>query len=180
MQLLSAKYLSDTHIFHNPINRGASYSWQSILKAVDFLKWGFINRVGRGNISLWYERWLHKGRLCDMVPYVHISDINLQISDLCVSDTWHFDHLNTILPLDVRLEMQSLMSPRMTFSFRSLLARVNIQQRVLILGLLITMRMRKMTRTTILWNWVWHLKIPENVKHFAWLIMHDSLPCNDF
>lgn len=108
MQLLSAKYLSDTHIFHNPINRGASYSWQSILKAVDFLKWGFINRVGRGNISLWYERWLHKGRLCDMVPYVHISDINLQISDLCVSDTWHFDHLNTILPLDVRLEMQSV------------------------------------------------------------------------
>lgn len=64
--------------------------------------------MGRGNISLWYERWLHKGRLCDMVPYVHISDINLQISDLCVSGTWHFDHLNTILPLDVRLEMQSV------------------------------------------------------------------------
>lgn len=30
------------------------------------------------------------------------------------------------------------------------------------------------------WTWIWKLKLPENVRHFVWLVMHDSLPTNRF
>lgn len=30
------------------------------------------------------------------------------------------------------------------------------------------------------WSWIWNLKLPENISHFVWLIMHESLPTNHF
>ena len=78
------------------------------MKAAAILNDGFITRVGCGNISLWYERWLHKGRLCDRLPFVHISDTNLQICDVVQSGIWNFNILATQIPVDIKLEMQSI------------------------------------------------------------------------
>ncbi|RZB75800.1 hypothetical protein D0Y65_034341, partial [Glycine soja] len=30
------------------------------------------------------------------------------------------------------------------------------------------------------WSWIWKLRVLENLKHFVWLIMHNSLPTNCF
>lgn len=98
VRVLTAKYLLDSHIFQPQVRAGVSYTWQSILKAATTLAMGFIYRVGRGNISLWYERWLHKGRLCDRVPFVDIQDTHLQIHDICKLGSWNFEQLATTPP----------------------------------------------------------------------------------
>lgn len=106
--MLSAKYLIDSHILQENNYRGASYSWKSIVKAVANLKQGFITRVGKGDIPIWYKKWLHKGKICDRIPFVDIQDINLKINDVCQYGKWNFDQLTTQLPIDIKLEMQSI------------------------------------------------------------------------
>ena len=62
---------------------------------------GYRLRVGSGNISLWYDRWLEEGLLCDVIPFVHIEDTQMRIADLYSRGTWQFNKLATILPSDM-------------------------------------------------------------------------------
>ncbi|KAG4982666.1 hypothetical protein JHK82_027524 [Glycine max] len=52
--------------------------------ALEFLKKGFIYRVGRADISLFYE-----GPICGMLDYLHISDTNLVVKDVLVNGQWN-------------------------------------------------------------------------------------------
>jgi len=61
-----------------------SYTWSSTIKALEFLKKGFIYRVGRADISLFYE-----GPICGMLDYLHISDTNLVVKDVLVNGQWN-------------------------------------------------------------------------------------------
>jgi hypothetical protein len=80
--MLRHKYLYDTHIMHTPFKPGDSCIWRAIVKVVEILGPGFICRVGRGQVSIWYDKWLDNVYLCNVVPYVHISDTNLRLCDL--------------------------------------------------------------------------------------------------
>ena len=46
------------------------------------LTMGYRYRVGGGNISIWYDFWLEDGKLCNMVPIVHIEDTQKLIKDV--------------------------------------------------------------------------------------------------
>ncbi|KAJ1385490.1 Ribonuclease H-like superfamily [Sesbania bispinosa] len=80
----------------------ASHAWKSILKALDFYRAGFDFRLASGNSSLWFSDWSRQGNLCNRVPFVHVSDLNLQVRDIWDGSNWHLDHLHTIIPDDVR------------------------------------------------------------------------------
>lgn len=58
VQLLSSKYLKDNHILNVVHSHGTSYTWFSITKAVSWLSAGFKMRLGKGEVSFWYEKWL--------------------------------------------------------------------------------------------------------------------------
>lgn len=59
---------------------------------------GFICRVGRGQVSIWYDKWLDNVYFCNVVPYVHISDTNFRLCDLMENGDWNFNKLYTQLP----------------------------------------------------------------------------------
>ncbi|KAJ1430356.1 putative ribonuclease H protein [Sesbania bispinosa] len=61
----------------------SSFVWRSIIKAKEDLKEGFTMSLKSGFTSLWYSDWISLGKLCNVVPFVHISDTNLVVSDLC-------------------------------------------------------------------------------------------------
>lgn len=51
-------------------SHASNYMWpRSKLKVADLLKDGFIWRVGCGDLSLWYDKWLVVGPLCEMIPF---------------------------------------------------------------------------------------------------------------
>lgn len=180
VRLLSAKYLQDSHILQVDVPSGGSYTWKSILKAANLLKSGYIVWVGQGDVSLWYERWLHSGRLCNQVPFVDTHDIQLHVRELYQHRSWCFNNLYTQLPLNLKHEIQSVFlnehtsdmiiwepTTSGTYSAKSaycwLMQHTNFSN----------------DHNTTGWTWVWHLKLPENVKHFVWLMMQQGLPTND-
>ena len=60
----------------------ASFVWKAIMKASSSLHDRFKLRFGNREGSFWFTRWLPAGRLCDLVPFVHISDTDFQICDV--------------------------------------------------------------------------------------------------
>lgn len=125
------------------------------------------------------KKWLHRGRLCDLLPYIDTHDTHLKIADIYHNGVWHFERLYTQLPLDIKLDIQSVYlnylspniliwnhAPNGTYSAKSAYVW-------LIRDLLVNPEPTG-------WTWIWKLKIPENVRHFVWLTMHESLPTNEF
>lgn len=180
--LLSDKYLRDSHFFIDNDYTGASYTWTSIVHAASLLKDGYIHRVGEGNISLWYERWLHKGRLCDSLPFVSIHDIHLKIKDICHDNTWDFSLLYTFLLMEAKLEMQSVFmeatSPDLLTWEPALNGTYSAKNAYRWLTHTAKESLAPPLAHSERWSWIWRLNLPENVKHFVWLVMHDSLPTN--
>lgn len=71
---------------------------------------GFITRIGKGDVSLWYDKWLIQGRICDRIPFIQIHDINWRVKDILQDGMWHFNILGsgTQIPVDIQREMQSI------------------------------------------------------------------------
>lgn len=98
VQLLSEKYLANGHILYTTTCKGASYTWNSIIKAAEVLKQGFITRIGRGDVSIWYDKWLDRGCIAELIPFVNIQDTQLKVKDIFYEGMWHFNTLATQLP----------------------------------------------------------------------------------
>lgn len=166
VKLLSSKYLKDNDILHCPSAKGASYTWKSILKACGSLHSGFITRIGKGNLSLWYDKWLDKGRLCDLVPFVDIHATNMCIRDIYHNGEWHFEELYTSLPTDIQLLMKGLfinddaediviwgpLNSR-TYSTKSAHSWLDESNNSSIYN-------------EGRWSWIWKCRVPENLRHF--------------
>jgi len=95
VNLLSSKYLHGISILEATNYHGSSCVWKAITKTVEVLKSGFKTRIGRGEVSLWYDKWLEDDYLCNIVPYVHISETNLRLRDIYHHGRWNFSHLTT-------------------------------------------------------------------------------------
>ena len=53
--------------------------------------------MGDGDISIWYDRSLDHSRLCDLVSFVDIQDIHIQVHDIVHEGHWDFSLSATIL-----------------------------------------------------------------------------------
>src|SRR3990170_3865093 len=60
--ILRAKYFLDGDLMNASLEKGSSFTWQSIMAEVDSLKNGYIWRVGNGqNIDIWRDAWIPNG-----------------------------------------------------------------------------------------------------------------------
>jgi hypothetical protein len=153
-------------------------SQRSIAKAAVALTSGFTTRVGKGDISIWYDKWLPNGRICDRISSVDEEDTHLHIMDVCSYGTWNFDIICTHLPLEIIMEMASVFtnedsddiliwepSASGTYSTKSAYSWL-------------TLVSNPPQIQTMTWSWIWNLKLLENIRHFVWIIMHGKLPTN--
>lgn len=62
------------------------------------LRDGFEFRLGDGNSSLWFSKWLDVGRLADHVIYVDIHDLNMRVKDVYTNGHWNFNLMYTNIP----------------------------------------------------------------------------------
>lgn len=105
---LVTMFLNNDSILHSETRNGCSYVWKSIVKAVGHLQFGFKVRVGRGNVSLWYDRLLDEGIICDLIPFLSIQDTDMKLKEVWYDTGWQFDRLVTLLPLSIKLKIRSL------------------------------------------------------------------------
>ena len=102
VSVLREKYLKGRSLF--PANTPASSSliWRNICKALHVIKPGFDFLLGNGHCSLWFTDWLGIGPLCNLLPFIHISDTDLRIIDIWQNDGWRLDRIATCLPEDIK------------------------------------------------------------------------------
>ncbi|KAK7258939.1 hypothetical protein RIF29_24531 [Crotalaria pallida] len=79
-----------------------SLVWKSILKADKTLENGFRLKLGDGQASLFFDSWMNKELLCNLVHWVQIHDTNLRVKDVLREGVWHFNDIFTILPRDLK------------------------------------------------------------------------------
>lgn len=179
VQLLSSKYQQGSNILGASSLASASYTWNSILKTVTAIKSGKF-RVGNGEVSVWYDKWLNDDYLCHLVPYVNIQGSHLQLKHIYSDSQWHWNRFATTIPTSVKLHLQSLFLDGCSddvliwgHSFsRSYYAKDAYQWLTL-------NQSNELSRLDSL-AWFWGLQIPENIKHFLWLALHGCPPSNFF
>ncbi|KAJ1411782.1 hypothetical protein SESBI_20836 [Sesbania bispinosa] len=71
-----------------------SFVWNSIKKAKDILEDGFKMGIGAGKVSFWFNG----EKICNLVPYVHVNDLQLRVSDVWRGTGWDFHGLSTPIP----------------------------------------------------------------------------------
>lgn len=180
MKILSAKYITGTRILNANLGSGVSYIWRSIIKAMVELKSGFQVRIGKGDASIWYDRWLEEDCIANLVPYVNIQDIHLRVKDIFFNGEWHFETLATQLPINIRLRIMSIFLDGVTEDIiiwgssntRVYTARYAYK--------LLTMKDSVQLPPSISWSGLWKLKLLKNIKFFFWLVLHECLPTNQF
>lgn len=106
--MLTHKYLKEDNVFLTKEYKGCSYTQASIIKAAYILEPGFKFRVGRGDTSIWYDKWSSLGHICSMIDYVHYQDAYLKLKDFYQDGEWQWDWLAIVLPQEVRKEFISL------------------------------------------------------------------------
>ena len=75
--IIKHKYMQHRHGVSFDVSGRSSFVWKGITKAWDNLMEGFVWELGNGSSSFWYDSWSPLGKLCDLVPFVHISDTQL-------------------------------------------------------------------------------------------------------
>ncbi|XP_057442557.1 uncharacterized protein LOC130734228 [Lotus japonicus] len=179
VQTFTHKYLQGHSILSVPARHNASPIWKGIIKARDQLHNGFKYRLGDGKTSMWYTDWTGQGKIVDRLPFVHISDTNICLQDLIHNQNWNFNRIMTMLPEDVENSFTKIVpqlapdrpdmwtwncSDAGIYSVREGYQWLQEQKLIQVAG--------------ERWNWIWKLKIPEKVRIFTWLCLHDALPVN--
>lgn len=66
------------------------------------LREGFEVRLGSRSSSIWYKDWLGVGPICDLLPFVHISDTTLKVKDLWDNVSWCLNKVASFIPSNVK------------------------------------------------------------------------------
>ncbi|XP_057420539.1 uncharacterized protein LOC130714634 [Lotus japonicus] len=181
-QVLAHKYLGSKSILEVTAAPNSSPLWKGILKARDVLRDGFAFKLGNGATSIWYKDWSGYGPLANNIPYVHITDTNMALRDIIINGDWNPSSLYTILPplvqqkmlavapvIDIRLhdhwiwkfDSQGIYSAAGAYSWL-----INANAQMSLTGL-------------DTWRWIWKIKVPEKIRVFIWLCMHDAIQVNN-
>ena len=61
---------------------------------------------------MWYTNCFDLGKLCDLLNYVHIFDINAKVVDVWNGDSWDLSRLATPLPQAISDHIMSISPPQ--------------------------------------------------------------------
>ena len=74
MKVLTHKYMGKTSLWMNKKHNKPSITWRGIQHAITNFVAGYSFRVSYGDSSIWNVDWTQLGPLCQLVPFVNISD----------------------------------------------------------------------------------------------------------
>lgn len=181
VKVLTHKYLGQNSIWVNKKNSQPSITWRGIQKAITTFAEGYNFRVGGGESSLWYVDWTKLGPLCHMVPFVNISDSELQLRDVYDNGIWNLQGLSTMLSPALIETIQTVpapmtLDPRLpdTWTWKHAAQGHYTCSN----GYYWLLNQHRNWDVNINMRWIWRLKVPAKVQHFIWLCLHNALPTN--
>jgi len=120
--------------------------------------------------------------LCNLVPYVHISETNLRLRDIYHHGRWNFSHLTTQIPLSIQLQIRSIFIDESSQDIKIWTHSPTGMYSVKSCYQWLTSNSLSFAGQTQLGTcqWIWKLNLLENLKHFIWLAMYGNLPTNAY
>ena len=135
------------------------------------------SEINYGGSSFQFDDQLGLGKLCHLVPFVHISDINLQVRDLWEAGSWNFDKIFSWLHDDVKCQLCNIFGSN--GSLRSDGWSWDEGDKGVITASLaykwLIHRHRSLPSSGS-WMWVQRLPVPKKIKLLVWFILHKALP----
>lgn len=180
-ELLKTKYLRGTSLYNWHNNKRASHLWRGIMKTCSILRKGVKWTVGNGNnVNVWKDWWCGDKAFIDLESNTNQNlhnNCNVDnVSELLNSDgSWNEIKVHSLCTPNIAslilnnpppdtLEMDSPLwkrSPAGSFNVSSVYN--------LILG---------ETENEEDWNWLWRMRIPQNLEGFLWTVFHGKLLTN--
>ncbi|XP_057449118.1 uncharacterized protein LOC130740498 [Lotus japonicus] len=181
VEAMKHKYLRNSSVLQVEPKATDSPIWKGILKARDQLKEGFKFRLGNGETSLWYGDWSGDGALARKVLYVDMHDVQLSLRDVISNGNWNLGNVYTLIPPEFVQQLHNI-EPRISHSRRDVwiwdkgeTGCYSVKEAYQWLH-----RLKYPLAVAGDWRWVWSLKVPERVRFFVWLVLHQSIQTNAY
>ncbi|XP_057442323.1 uncharacterized protein LOC130734042 [Lotus japonicus] len=179
VKVLDQKYIKDSSILSVQPRQKDSPLWKGILRARDQVGQQMVFRIGNGETSLWYKDWSGTGPIAHQLPFVNIADVHLQLKDIIQGNVWDLNRLYTMIPLSVQQKLTDLQPTVCVARSDGWVWNVGNKGQYTV-------------RDGYAWlngcahdqqgdrkiDWVWKLKVPEKVRVFVWLVLHNAIQVN--
>jgi len=101
VSLLEDKYLKEGKLFLDK-------KVKAITKTLSILEDGFQFKIGDGETNIWFQPWILKQPLCDLIQDISPTDICLKIKDLWNHERCIIESLHTTFPSTITQAIQNL------------------------------------------------------------------------
>lgn len=149
-----------------------------MLKALPFIKDGFSFKIGKGNTSFWFTPWLTKHPLHELVPFVDIHGVELQIRDVWENGNWQTQVFYTSIPHEVTQLLNQCVpciadNVQDTWVWKgSILGTYSVKS---VYRWLLN-SCQDLDTNSLSWCRIWNLKLPSNIQFFLWQLCHAAIP----
>ncbi|KAJ8432968.1 hypothetical protein Cgig2_032800 [Carnegiea gigantea] len=179
-KVIKSKYCQGDDLTNVFAKRNTSNVWQGIVETRDLMEKGKGHIVGDGrHTKFWLHRWVNESALLPQtIRLVPEEQKEYLVRDCWCEDTsWKWAEISPYLLADTLKAIASFVlirdkvgddlgwmeTPSGKFSIKSALALLRNEQNMI---------------SNPMWRWVWHFKVPQHIKLFTWLLLHDKLLTN--
>ena len=164
-----------------------SYAWRSLMVAQSIVQRGMRWQVGNGNkIRVWHDKWVPKPCTYKVITMEKPNSTNTLVCEFINRATgeWNVDKLNSwFIPKD---RDAILGIPLSSNNIYDRLIWVENRSGKFTVKSAYALALEEKTHCTKvdcsdelarrkIWKTIWHLKIPQKIKHFAWKVGRDIL-----
>ena len=136
--------------------------------------------VGSGNSSFWFSNQSNLGTLTSLVPFVHVSNLDLKVCDVWSNDHQALRRLSTGLPPDLASHLNSMCIWVHPLANDRIVQGGDISSKYsMSLGY---HQIKSRHGNNLVVNdflQIWKLQTFEKYKHLIWLAFHGAIPTND-
>ncbi|KAK7266231.1 hypothetical protein RIF29_18873 [Crotalaria pallida] len=149
------------------------------MKAKALLADGFQLKVGAGDISFFFDKWLGNEPLCQKVPWVATQDTALRVRDVWKQGSWQLQNVYTLLPNEIQhviISSDVLINDAIPdcVTWRGAMNGVYTAKS----GYEWLINHNMVHQDPSHWGWIWKLKLPLKLNFFLWLVCHSAIPTN--
>ena len=186
-RVYKAKYFPWCNFVEVSLGLRLSYAWQSLVVAQGVIRRGMRWQVGNGTrIRVWRDKWIPRPSTYKVLTTERPNSENALVCELINRATgeWNMDKLNSWFQPEDRLAIMYI--PLSTIDTNDRLIWAENRSGKFTIKSAYALALEEEQHTTMgdclnglacrkIWKAIWHLNVPQKIKHFAWRASRDIL-----
>ena len=186
-QVYKAKYFSRCNFVEAELGPRPSYGWQNLVAAQGVVRRGMRWQVGNGTrINVWRDKWIPRPSSYKVLTPVRPNVENALVCELInrSSSEWNVDKLNSWFQPEDKEAIMSI--PLSTNDTNDRLVWAENRSGKFTVKSAYALALEEQQHSTMgdcsnglvckkIWKALWHLNVPQKIKHFAWRAGRDIL-----